>query len=186
MVFNYDKSNFIMFPKEFETERLLMRQWQEQDVDSYAALCADAQVMKYLTGGKTFDRLESWRHLAFLIGHWQLKGFGHWAIEEKQSGKLLGRVGFLQPDGWPGFEIGWTLDSSCWGKGFATEAAKGAADIAFKQMGKSEVLSIIHPQNEASKNVAKRLGESYQYNAQLNGVTLEIWGVDKATYLAHR
>lgn len=173
-----------MSPKQFETQRLLMRQWQQSDFEAYAEICADAQVMKYLTGGRTFDRLESWRHLAFLMGHWQLKGFGHWAVEEKQSGQLLGRVGFLQPEGWPGFEIGWTLAKSAWGQGFATEAAKGALDIAFNQMGKEEVISVIHPHNEASKAVAKRLGESYSHNTELVGISLEIWKMTKQQYLA--
>lgn len=166
---------------EFETERLLLRQWQETDIESYAAICADPEVMRYLTG-RAFDHLESWRHLAFIIGHWQLKGFGHWAVEEKKTGLLLGRTGFLQPAGWPGFEIGWTLARSGWGKGFATEAAKAALALAFDEMGKKDVISIIHPQNQASKNVAGRLGESYRHDTEINGVKLQIWGIDKATY----
>ena len=82
-------------------------------------------------GGKTFDRLETWRHMAFMVGHWQLRGYGPWAVEEKASGELVGRVGFLNPEGWPAFELGWTLARKFWGRGYATEAARRALDYGF-------------------------------------------------------
>jgi mannosidase alpha-like ER degradation enhancer 2 len=102
--------------------------------------------MRYL-GGKAYSRSEAWRHLAFLIGHWHLRGYGHWAVEEKTSGKLAGRIGFLNPEGWPGFEIGWTLGRSFWGKGYAIEGARRALDYAFTQLDQAHVISLIHPQN---------------------------------------
>ena len=56
-----------------ETARLLLREWQEGDFDAYARLCADPEVMRYL-GGHTFSVLEAWRHMAYLVGHWALRG----------------------------------------------------------------------------------------------------------------
>ena len=91
-----------------ETARLILREWQEGDFDAYARLCADPEVMRYL-GGRTFSVLEAWRHMAYLVGHWALRGFGHWAVEEKATGQFVGRLGFQEPQGWPGFEVGWTL-----------------------------------------------------------------------------
>ncbi len=91
-----------------ETDRLLLRMWRNEDFAAYEKMCADPEIMKYL-GGRTFDRLEAWRHMAFLVGHWQLRGYGHWAVEEKATGRFIGRIGFLNPEGWPGFEVGWTL-----------------------------------------------------------------------------
>jgi RimJ/RimL family protein N-acetyltransferase len=109
-----------------ETERLILRMWREEDFESYAHICADPQVMRHLNQGKPLTRLEAWRHMAFLVGHWHLRGYGHWAVEEKASGNLAGRIGFLNPEGWPGFEVGWTLGREYWGKGYATEGAPGA------------------------------------------------------------
>jgi RimJ/RimL family protein N-acetyltransferase len=84
--------------------------WREEtDFETYAEMCADEDIMRYL-GGKTFSRLEAWRHIAFHIGHWHMRGYGHWAVEEKATGTFIGRIGFLNPAGWPAFEIGWTLD----------------------------------------------------------------------------
>ena len=81
-----------------ETQRLILRQWRAEDFETYAQICADAEVMRFL-GGKPFSRLEAWRHMALLVGHWQLRGYRHWAVEEKQSGPLVGRLGFFNPEG---------------------------------------------------------------------------------------
>jgi RimJ/RimL family protein N-acetyltransferase len=161
-----------------ETDRLTLRMWREQDFEPYAEMCADPEIMRYL-GGKTFNRLEAWRHMAFLIGHWDLLGYGHWAVEEKASGQFVGRVGFLNPAGWPGFEIGWTLGRNFWGKGYATEAASRALQFAFDDLDKTHVISLIHPDNKASIRVAERLGETLEGNTELMGNDVLIYGIDQ-------
>jgi RimJ/RimL family protein N-acetyltransferase len=113
-----------------ETERLIMRMWRDADFEEYAELCADPEVMRYL-GGKVFDRTEAWRQMASMIGHWYLRGYGIWAVEEKVSGRLAGRIGCINPEGWPGFEVGWTLKREFWGKGYATEAGRRALEYGF-------------------------------------------------------
>lgn len=167
-----------------ETERLRLRMWREDDdFEEYARMCADPDVMRYL-GGKPFDRLEAWRHMAFLVGHWRLRGYGHWAVEEKSSGRFVGRLGFLNPQGWPGFEIGWTLGREHWGKGYATEGARRALDYAFNEMGREHVISLIHPDNKNSIRVAERLGETHEGQTQLFGFDVLIYGIDRAVWQA--
>lgn len=167
---------------ELETDRLLLRQWRESDFEPYAEICADAEVMRYL-GGKAFSRLEAWRHMAFIIGHWQLLGYGHFAVEEKATGKFVGRLGFLNPAGWPAFEIGWTLGRDSWGKGYATEGARRALEYAFDELDKSHVISLIHPENEASKRVARRLGEKEEGETEVMGIPVIIFGIDRDAYV---
>ena len=104
-----------MISIQLETERLLLRQWRLDDFDTYEKMCADEEIMRYI-GGKTFSRIEAWRHMAYLVGHWELLGYGHFAVEEKASGRFIGRIGFLNPGGWPGFEIGWTLAREAWAR----------------------------------------------------------------------
>lgn len=162
-----------------ETDRLTLRMWREQDFEQYAAMCADPEIMRYLGGGEPLNRFDAWRHMAFLIGHWDLLGYGHWAVEEKASGAFAGRVGFLNPAGWPGFEIGWTLGRNFWGKGYATEAARRALEFAFEELDKSHVISLIHPDNEASIRVAERLGEKLEGNTELLGHNVLIYGIDR-------
>lgn len=164
-----------------ETDRLILREWCNDDFDTYAKMCADPEVMRYLGSGKPLDRFETWRHMAFLVGHWELLGFGHWAVEEKSSGSFAGRVGFLNPVGWPGFEIGWTLGREFWGKGYATEAARGALPFAFNELDRAHVISLIHPDNKASIHVAERLGESLEGKTELFGHEVLIYGIDRPT-----
>jgi RimJ/RimL family protein N-acetyltransferase len=163
-----------------ETDRLILRMWQENDFDSYARICADPDVMRYL-GGKVLSRAEAWRHMALMIGHWHLRGYGHWAVEEKETGTFAGRIGFFNPDGWPGFEIGWTLGREFWGKGYATEGARRALAYAFDELGKKHVISLIHPENLASIRVAERLGEKPEGTAEILGTQVLVYGVDRPT-----
>jgi len=163
---------------QLETDRLIMRAWRDDDFGPYLELCQDPEVMRFL-GGKTFERLECWRHMAFMVGHWQLLGFGPWAIEEKATGQFVGRVGFLNPEGWPGFELGWTLSRKFWGRGYATEAARRALAYAFEEMGKDHVISLIDPQNESSKRVADRLGEKIEGETEIDGHRLIVYGISR-------
>lgn len=161
-----------------ETGRLLLRAWRNEDFDSYAEMCADPNIMRFL-GGKTLNRMEAWRQMAFLVGHWELLGYGHWAVEEKSSGRFAGRLGFLNPAGWPAFEIGWTLGREFQGKGYATEGATRALQYAFEELDKDHVISLIDPQNTASIRVAERLGEKLEGETELMGRNVLIYGIDR-------
>jgi RimJ/RimL family protein N-acetyltransferase len=165
---------------ELETERLKLRMWRESDIGAYADMCADPVVMRYLGAGKTLTRHEAWRSMAFFIGHWQLRGYSHWAVEEKATGAMIGRIGFLNPEGWPGFEIGWTLARHAWGKGYATEGAQAALQYAFGSLDQRHVISLIHPDNTPSMKVAERIGETLEGKTRL----LDEW--DVLVYGIHR
>ena len=162
-----------------ETERLLLREWREEsDFETYAEICADEVVMRYM-GGKPFSRLEAWRHMAYIVGHWQLRGYGHWVVEEKETGKMIGRLGFQHPVGWPDFELGWTLARDRWGYGFAPEGAKAALEHAFTTLRRTHVISLIHPENRASIAVAKRLGETLEGETTVMGLDVEIYSITR-------
>lgn len=161
-----------------ETERLIMRMWRDADFEEYAELCADPEVMRYL-GGKVFDRTEAWRQMASMIGHWYLRGYGIWAVEEKDSGRLAGRIGCINPEGWPGFEVGWTLKREFWGKGYATEAGRRALEYGFNELDKPHIISLIHPENRASIRVAERLGETLEGNARVFDTDVLVYGIDR-------
>ena len=164
---------------ELETERLKLRMWRESDLDDYAAMSADPLVMQYLGPGKVFTRAEAWRSMAFFVGHWEMRGYGHWAVEEKASGRMIGRIGFLNPEGWPGFEIGWTLARYVWGKGYATEGGRRALEDAFKDLDQPHVISLIHPENTPSMKVAERLGEKREGTARIGEVDVLVYGIDR-------
>lgn len=147
-----------MIPR-LHTERLVLREWRNSDLDTFAAFYADVEVMRYLSG-EPLARGDAWRNMAIAAGHWVLRGYGLWVVERKSDAAVIGRVGLINPEGWPGLEVGWTLGKPYWGHGYATEAARVAIDYAFLTQDVDRVISLIHADNEASKAVAKRLGES--------------------------
>lgn len=162
-------------PETIETARLLLRPFRESDWEAYAALCADPEVMRYLGTGVTLSRDESWRAIAGMLGHWQLRGYGMWALEARASGELIGRAGFLDPPGWPGFELGWVLARAHWGKGYASEAARAALDCAFGTLGRERVIHLIRPDNAPSIRVAGRIGARPAGEVELLGGTALVY-----------
>ena len=113
-----------------DTDRLTLRMLRASDFDAYAEMCGDPEGMRYIGDGQPLDRPMAWRNLAMMAGHWSLRGYGLWAAAERSSGVLVGRIGFWNPEGWPGFELGWTLRRSFWGRGYATEGARKALEAA--------------------------------------------------------
>lgn len=120
-----------MLIPQLETPRLILRGFCEQDLDAYAQMCGDPEVMRYLGQGQPLSRSEAWRSMATILGHWQLRGYGLWAVEERSSGIMIGRVGCSQPEGWPGFEIGWTLRRTYWGLWLCYGGSKGGDRLCF-------------------------------------------------------
>jgi RimJ/RimL family protein N-acetyltransferase len=161
-----------------ETERLILREWRETDFPSYARDCADPDVMRYV-GGKTFTTLEAWRSMAYIVGHWALRGYGYFALEEKGTGEYVGRVGVQYPVGWPDFEIGWTISKGRWRRGYALEAARVTLDYAFEAVGRDHVISLIHPENVASIGVATRLGETLEGTDHVMGMDVLVYGISR-------
>jgi RimJ/RimL family protein N-acetyltransferase len=167
-----------------QTDRLRLRMFRPDDLEAYAAMCADPEVMRYLGDGKALTRADAWRQMAMILGHWQLRGFGLWAVEERASGDLVGRIGFFQPEGWPGFELGWMLRRASWGKGYATEGARRALGHAFGELGRTHLISLIRPANQPSIRVAERLGQRLEGRTELFGRDALVYGIDQAAWRA--
>lgn len=161
-----------------ETARLRLRMFEESDLDAYARMCADPEVMHHL-GGFSLTRAETWRQIATYLGHWQLRGYGLWATELKESRTFVGRVGLWNPEGWPGLEVGWAIDRPFWGNGYATEAGAMAVRHAFEALDVPRLISVIHPDNPASIRVAEKLGATRRRRAVVNGWDAWIYGIDR-------
>ncbi|MFC5523287.1 GNAT family N-acetyltransferase [Polaromonas jejuensis] len=147
-------------PIEIETPRLRLRQWRPADREPFAALNADPKVMEFFPA--LLDRSASdamaGRCESLIAG----RGWGFWAAEIKAAGQFIGFVGLHTPMAElpfsPCVEIGWRLASDYWGKGFATEAAAGALDVAFGRLELSEIVSFTALGNLRSQSVMQRLG----------------------------
>jgi RimJ/RimL family protein N-acetyltransferase len=151
-----------------KTDRLILREWRLDDLEAFAAMSADPNVMQFLTvDGNPDSRFGAWRALCGMVGHWQLRGFGLFAVVERDTGAFVGRIGPWEPEGWPDFEIGWTLASAYWGRGYATEAVKECLRYAFTELNRPHVSSFIVPENVRSIQVAERVGERLEGEAFL-------------------
>ncbi|MFY9268602.1 MAG: GNAT family N-acetyltransferase [Candidatus Manganitrophaceae bacterium] len=145
---------------EFDTDRLRFRQWCAADREPFAALNADPKVMEFYPaplGRAESDAMAS--RCETLIAE---RGWGFWAVEIKNTHGFIGFVGLHIPAPElpfsPCVEVGWRLAAKHWGKGFATEAARGALHIGFERLGLAEIVSFTSAINLRSRAVMLKLG----------------------------
>lgn len=145
---------------ELATERLVMRRWRKDDREAFAALNADARVMEHFPG--RLSSIQSRDLLRRIEAHFDLHGFGLWALERRDVAGAIGFTGLSVPDFEAAFtpcvEIGWRLAFEHWGRGYASEAARAAVDFAFGELGLPELVSFTVPANARSLAVMHRLG----------------------------
>ena len=158
-----------------ETPRLRLREFRDTDFPAYAAMMGDPDVARHLADGRPLTPVEAWRQMAVFAGHWVLRGFGVWAVEERATGRFIGRIGCFYPEGWPDFEIAYTLDRPAWGRGYATEGAARALDYARTVLGRRDICSVIRPANEGSKRVATKLGATLAETVEFYGAPALIY-----------
>jgi RimJ/RimL family protein N-acetyltransferase len=163
------------------TDRLRLRAFRAGDLDAYAAMQANPEVMRHLVTGRTATPVEVWRTMAGFLGQWALRGYGMWACEKIDDGGFIGSVGVFEPLDWPEPEIAYSLDQPFWGRGFATEAARAARAWLFDRFAPARAASFIRPDNHRSKRVAERLGAVCERSFELRGSTYEYWVHRRAT-----
>lgn len=141
-----------------KTERTTLRPWRDEDLDPFAALNADAEVMRHFPSVLT--RAESDAFVERVTSKFERTGWGPWALEV--NGRFVGFAGLWAPTFsahfTPCVEVGWRLERRSWGHGYATEAAKAAVQFGFKQLGLNEIVSFTVPLNLRSRKVMERLG----------------------------
>lgn len=146
-----------------ETSRLLLRGYKANDFDTHLAMCQDPAFYRYLTP-EPMSAEDAWAVLLRSAGHWVLRGFGFWAVEEKASGAFIGAVGFvdrkrtIEPPIGDTPEIGWVLAPGVHGRGYATEAVTAVLAWGQSHFGSVRTMCIIDPDNEASLRVAEKFG----------------------------
>jgi RimJ/RimL family protein N-acetyltransferase len=137
-----------------ETDRLRLRRFRPEDASVLERWTANPEFQRYLgeprSGIANIERYEE---------HWRERGFGLLAVEEKETGELVGRAGAAYHRIWPHDpEVGWAIDPAAWGRGYATEAGEASIRWAFGELGYERVVSICVPANLASRRVMEKLG----------------------------
>ena len=161
------------FPR-LETERLLLRAPVREDAEPLALMYGDPEVMRYLGDGRTLSRKETERSVERMIEGWRADGFGLFTTVRKEDETVIGRVGLIvwNPETWQvtradangptELEVGYTIGRPFWGRGYATEAAGATRDFALGELEARRLIALIIHGNEASENVARKLGFEYE------------------------
>jgi RimJ/RimL family protein N-acetyltransferase len=184
-----------------ETPRLVLRSFEQDDVEAWARIMRDPEVMRYLGDGARyrvkraaagvlarFSDIEARGAVSNLMEHWGKYGFGEWAVEERETGSLIGKVGLIYQADWDAeptrIEIGWSLAPDAWGKGYATEGARRALSYAFDDLGIDRVISICRVDHHRSEKVMRRLNMSLQGTTRWKGGESLWYAADRATWQA--
>jgi len=145
-----------------ETPRLLLRPWRDEDLAPYATMNSDPEVRAFMFPGRPLTLEESERDVEAMVDQWRRLGFGHWAVELRATGELIGRTGAKRHADWDldpeNTEVGWLYARSTWGQGLATEGAVAAVRYLLEDLGRPEVISIAHLGNRASHRVMRKAG----------------------------
>ena len=151
------------YPRELQTERLLLRQWRDSDVEPLAEIYADTKVEEQLVPTTLEQTAEQ---VARFRAEWDSGEPSLWAVEELSTGRFVGRVGLLRARSWPledsPVEVGWTFAPEVWGRGYATEGGRVALDAGFTHLDLSHVISFTRPTNVASRRVMAKIGLTFR------------------------
>lgn len=173
---------------QLQTPRLLLRPPQLVDLEGWTAVMQDAEACRFI-GGTQAPSL-AWRSFMTMIGAWHAQGFAMFSVIERDSGRWIGRCGPWCPPGWPGTEVGYTFARETWGRGYATEAATAATDWAVENLGWTDIIQTIDPDNIGSQRVAAKLGATLRGPGRLPAphdlAPVEIWGQTSEQWRARR
>ena len=167
-------------PPVLETARLQLRPQRLEDFASVIQLWSAPEVYRHILG-RASTRQESWFRLLRNVGHWQLMGFGYWAVTDRAVGTYLGEVGFASQEraitpslgGIP--EAGWTLAPAAHGRGIATEALGAALRWADEAKRWERTCCIISAANTASLRLAAKLGYRPWTTGEMDGKPIELF-----------
>jgi RimJ/RimL family protein N-acetyltransferase len=164
----------LTFAPILQTDRLILRGPARQDSDPIVAFLMDETRSKGF--GHIPIRGEAWRWFALLVGHWHIRGYGYFVIEQKGTGVQIGICGIWNPEDWPEPEIGWAVFDGFEGQGYAYEAATRVRRYAYTDLGLTTLTSNIVPGNTRSQALARRLGAQFERTYDNTNMGLEeLW-----------
>jgi ribosomal-protein-alanine N-acetyltransferase len=162
--------------------RLILRQFTKDDLDTYAEIMGDREVGRWFPKGDGYTREESEKSLKAILKHWSQHGFGIWAIVDKANGALIGRCGLNLINETSEVEIDFVVSPNSWGKGHGTEAAKAALAYGFENLRLQNIIALAKPENNASRRVIEKIGMRFIKKAEYWGITCAYFSISKEQY----
>ena len=170
-----------------KTERLILRPPNATDFDAHAAFMSRKETAEFVGGVQT--RAQAWRGFVSIAGAWMIHGHSMFTVIDRETGAWAGRLGPWVPEGWPGTEVGWAIDPRFQGRGYAVEGAAAAMDWVVGELGWTDIIHCIDPENTPSQAVARRLGSVNRGPGRLPApfetARIDIWGQTAADWRAN-
>ena len=163
-----------LIPSSIQTARLNLRIPEDRDWQALHNYYGDPVCARF-TNGQPLSEDQTKNKLTWLRSHWDIKQYGSYVMEEIESGNVIGITGLDYPDDWPEPEIQWGLSTAYWGKGYASEGARAVKEIAKQFLPTLSLISLIHPLNESSVNLAKALGAVFEKEYWFRNATWHIY-----------
>ena len=165
-----------------ETTRLLLRPVTSADLDGFAAMNADPDVMRYIGEGKPQTREQTHLCIYTILEHWEQHGFGLYTIVDKVTRAYIGFCGLQYLDNTSEIEIGYRLAQQFWGTGLATEAAKASLRQGFDEFGLNRIVAVVQPGNLASQRVVEKIGLRYVKDARFYKTDVKYYAITREEY----
>ncbi len=173
---------------EIETERLLLRPLHDGDWHGLQRTYGDPEVMTWI-GTAAHDLASTAAAVGRMSMHWRLLGYGMFAVQERASGEMVGRVGLMLHPDWPldgpKVEVGWTFQRSAWGRGYATEGAKASLAYGFDVLDLPQIFSMTRPDNVRSRAVMERCGLTQRGEIDFHGWRQVHYAIDRQDWAPH-
>jgi RimJ/RimL family protein N-acetyltransferase len=171
----------VLLPAEVRTERLLLRQWRDEDAKPLHEIYEQPEYLETMPA-KTLD--ETREQLDWLRHALQEDGYCQWAACDLASGRLIGRIGLQCHHDWPLVdrpvpEVGWVLHRDFWGRGLATEGGQAGVDVWREHLADPQLISITAPGNVRSRAVMERLGFTHRGKAHWHGYGVVWYALDR-------
>jgi ribosomal-protein-alanine N-acetyltransferase len=164
----------------FTTERLVVRQLRPDDLDDFAAICADPDVLRYMGDGKPLTREQTETWIGVSLTNYAERGWGCFAVTTRENDRLIGFCGFARPPERPGIvELIYAFTPEQWGKGYATEVAGAMLNFGFEQCGLTRIEATVDPPNLASKRVLAKIGMTYERTGRDGDVLVDYFAIEK-------
>lgn len=172
-----------------ETPRLVLRPFTPEDAASHAELYADPEVLRWLGPGLDSPHApaeRSRRAVAGFVAHWAERGWGVWAVRDRETGAFLGQCGLRHWDELAEVELLYALARRAWGRGLATEAARAALRDGFARLGLERVVGVTRPDNVGSRAVLVKLGLRHERDLELLGGPAVLYALSRREHAARR
>ncbi|MEK6285823.1 MAG: GNAT family N-acetyltransferase [Acidobacteriota bacterium] len=165
-----------------ETARVYLRPFTSDDLDSFALIGSDPDVMRYIGDGKPQSRERTRTRFNAILDHHNRHGFGVWAAVDKTSGEWMGFCGLQFLDNASEIEVGYRLAKRFWGIGLASEAAKASLRYGFEALGLNRIVAVVQPGNIGSRRVLEKIGLRYVKDARFYNSDVKYYAMTREEY----